>query len=107
MSRNMASTGNRRSYMAEQSYGAPRAGRMGGRGNAGPTNQSQDNGKKSLVNIGGGWKKDWGYSCVMTVGGRKYKVLAFQNKFKDGTNPPDLAFSLRAEEVDGEPAEQR
>ena len=99
----MASTGNRRSVMA---YGEPRAGRVGGHSKpSAPANNNE--GQKSLVNIGGGWKKDWGYSCVLTVNGRKYKVLAFWNKYRDGNNPPDLAFSLRAEEVDGEPAEPR
>jgi len=87
-------------------YGEPRAGRVGGRSeSSAPANTNGE--KKSLVNIGGGWKKDWGYSCVLTVGGRKYKVLAFWNKYRDGNNPPDLAFSLRAEETDGEPAEPR
>tara|TARA_R100001224_G_scaffold112447_1_gene94914 strand:+ start:1311 stop:1592 length:282 start_codon:yes stop_codon:yes gene_type:complete len=92
--------------MAE-SY-APRASRTGG-SNYTPKGKSpaKGNGEKSLVSIGGGWKKDWGYSCVLTVGGRKYKVLAFWNKYKDGNNPPELSFNLRTEEQDGEPAQER
>jgi|TARA_R110002020_G_scaffold122553_3_gene278176 hypothetical protein len=92
-----------------ESYGSPRASRTGGRTSGGAPAYNKNNGnsdnKSELVNIGGGWKKDWGYSCVLQIGNRKYKALAFWNKFRDGNNPPDLSFSLRAEEIDGEESE--
>ena len=46
-----------------ESYGSPRASRTGGRTSGGAA-AYKDNGnsakKSDLVNIGGGWKKDWG-----------------------------------------------
>ena len=103
----MVSTGNRGGTAMADSYGKPRASRVGGKKATDSKSSAKSGGNKDLVNIGGGWKKDWGYSCVLTVSGRKYKVLAFWNKYNNGNNPPDLAFSLRTEEAEGEPAEER
>ena len=109
MSKRMASTGNRRSEMAN-SY-TPRAGRVArgaslnndSGGSSAPAQQSSSNdGKAKLIPCGGGWKTNWGYSCQIQINGRAYKVMAFWNNKPKGSNPPAINFTIRETNMAGE-----